>query len=103
MVDHPSGRLATSLIACGADPNLVEVEWDDLCKENVLTFSDRTISELSLGRLAGLTLLFPSRFTFATDDLQDAFRALVQKATAATRVVAMVRVQPNYGYGWTDG
>ena len=82
---------------------MVSVERDDLCQQDVLSFSGAEISKLSLDRLAKLALLWPSRFVFATDDLQDEFEQSVRKSVAVARGSEILKVQPIHGYGWTDG
>lgn len=79
MGDRPHGLLAEALASCGVDPAQVDVEWDALCQEDALTFSGVQFSEDTLARLAELFLTFPSRFVFASDDLQDAFEHMVRK------------------------
>ena len=37
MDHHSDGPLIEALAKCGVDPALVEVEWDELCQEEVLT------------------------------------------------------------------
>jgi hypothetical protein len=82
MGDRPNKLLAEGLASCGVDPNDVDVEWDSLCQEDALTFSGLQFSEDTLRRLAELYLTFPSRFVFASDDLQDAFEHMVRKTPA---------------------
>ncbi|MGH6978282.1 MAG: hypothetical protein ACRED4_03165, partial [Brevundimonas sp.] len=77
MSEHPTGLLEDALSACGVDPRFVEIEWDDLCQEDVLTFAGDHHPDTTLNRLADLSLTFPSRFVFATDALQDSFERMV--------------------------
>jgi len=63
----------------------VNVEWDALCQEDALTFWDMQFSEDTLARLAELYLTFPSRFAFASDDLQDAFEHSVRTRPSMLR------------------
>lgn len=86
MGDHPTGPLADALMSCGMKPEDVKVEWDDLCREYVLTFAAAGIPDAVLLDLADLHLSFPSRFVFASEELDDAFRRLV---SASPRMVAL--------------
>lgn len=86
MGDHPTGPLADALMSCGIKPEDVKVEWDDLCQEDVLTFAAANIPDAVLVDLADLYLSFPSRFVFASEELDDAFQRLV---SASPRMVAL--------------
>ena len=77
MSEHPTGLLADVLSACGVDARCVEIEWDDLCQEDALTFAGDHHPDTTLNRLADLSLTFPSRFVFATDAPQDSFERMV--------------------------
>lgn len=77
MTEHPTGTLADALSACGVDLRQVEIEWDELCQEDVLTFADKAYSERTMKGLADVYFTFPSRFVFATDALQAAFERTV--------------------------
>jgi hypothetical protein len=76
--DHP--LLAYALRKCGVDPDLVEVEWDDLCQEDVLTFACPQLSSRAVEGLADLYLTFPSRFVFASEEVQEAFERAVRNS-----------------------
>lgn len=82
MGHRPEGLLAEALSSCGVDPDQVDVEWDALCQEHALTLSRTEVPEETLARLAELYLTFPSRFVFASDDLQNAFEEQVRKTPA---------------------
>jgi hypothetical protein len=86
MADRPDGLLADALAACGVDPKLVEIETDDLCQEDVLTIAGVSHSDTTLACLADLYLTFPSRFVFATTDLQETFERLVMNAPAMLKM-----------------
>lgn len=86
MGNPPHRLLADALTACGVEPKLVEVEWDSLCQEDVLTFSGSQFSDETLSSLADLYLRFPSRFVFASDGLQEAFESAVEKTPAMARL-----------------
>jgi hypothetical protein len=86
MGDHPTGPLVDALMSCGIKPEDVKVEWDDLCQEDVLTFAAANIPDAVLVDLADLYLSFPSRFVFASEELDDAFQRLV---SAHPRMVAL--------------
>jgi hypothetical protein len=77
--------LVEALAKCGVDVAFVEMEWDDLCQEDVLTFSSAHFSNETLARLADLFLKFPSRFVFPSVDLQNAFDRIAAK-TLATHI-----------------
>lgn len=77
MGTRPTGALADALVACGVSLDYVEVEWDELCQEDVLTFAGDGFPSQVLERLAELYLTFPSRFEFAADDLNSAFARAV--------------------------
>lgn len=83
---HPTGGLADALISCGIKPDDVKVDRDDLCQEDVLTFSTTNIPNAVLIELADLHLSFPSRFVFASEELADAFQGIV---SASPRIVAL--------------
>jgi hypothetical protein len=72
--------LNEALVACGVDPKQVDVTWDDLCQEEVLTFEDPSFPDAVLENLAEFNLTFPSRFVFANDELQAAFERLVSQS-----------------------
>ena len=76
---HPTGPLADALMSCGIEPDEVKVEWDDLCQEDVLTFAAVNIPNAVLIELADLYLSFPSRFVFASEELDDAFQRTVSE------------------------
>src|SRR4051812_40640173 len=76
------GPLVEALARCGIDAALVEMEWDDLCREEVVTFSGAHYSHETLARLADLYLTFPTRFVFPSDDLQNAFDRAVLNTPA---------------------
>ncbi len=86
MGDHPIDPLADALMSCGIKPEDVKVDRDDLCQEDVLTFSAANIPDAVLIRLADLYLSFPSRFVFASEELDDAFQRIV---SASPRMVAL--------------
>lgn len=86
MGDHPTGRLADALMSCGIKPEDVKVDWDDLCQEDVLTFAAANIPNAVLVELADLYLSFPSRFVFASEELDDTFQCIV---SASPRMVAL--------------
>jgi len=74
---HPTGDLADALISCGIKPVEVKVEWDADCQEDVLTFSASKIPNAALIDLADLYLSWPSRFVFASEDLEKAFQDIL--------------------------
>jgi hypothetical protein len=86
MGDHPTGGLADALISCGIVPEDVKVDRDDLCQEDIITFSAADIPTTVLTALADLYLSFPSRFVFASEELDDAFQGIV---SASPRMVAL--------------
>lgn len=86
MSDHPTGPLADALLSCGIKPEDVKVDRDDLCQEDVLTFAGANISKAVLIELADLYLSFPSRFVFASEELDDAFQRIV---SASPKMVAL--------------
>lgn len=86
MGDHPTGWLADALVSFGIKPEDVQVEWDDLCREDVLTFASANIPDAVLVDLVDLYLSLPSRFVFASEELDDAFQRLV---SASPRMVAL--------------
>jgi hypothetical protein len=96
---HPTGGLADALISCGIAPENVEVEWDDLCQEDVLTFSAKSIPDEVLVNLAELYLSCPSRFVFASEDLEDTFQVLVSKSP---RMVALRDQLRNQQQEWLE-
>lgn len=77
MGDHPTGPLADALMSCGIQPGDVKIDWDDLCQEDVLTFAAANIPDAVLIELADLYLSFPSRFVFASEELDNAFQRTV--------------------------
>ncbi|WP_312595036.1 MULTISPECIES: hypothetical protein [Brevundimonas] len=83
---HPTGDLADALISCGIKPVDVKVEWDADCQEDVLTFSAAKIPNGVLIDLADLYLSFPTRFVFASEDLETAFQGILSKSP---RLVAL--------------
>lgn len=93
MHTRPEGMLAEALTKCGVCADAVAVEWDDLCQENVLSFSGDEFSRASLACLAELFLTFPSRFVFASDELQTAFDDAVGQSPAMLTQVAAGRVR----------
>ena len=54
MDQRSDGPLVEALARCGIDAALVEMEWDDLCREEVITFSGARFSHETLARLADL-------------------------------------------------
>lgn len=86
MAIHPTGGLADALISCGIRPEDVKLDRDDLCQEDVLTFSAPNLPSSVLVDLAELYLSFPSRFVFASDALDEAFQRVV---SASPRMVAL--------------
>ncbi|WP_271144956.1 hypothetical protein [Brevundimonas sp. NIBR10] len=85
--------MADALIACGVNPEEVDVERDDLCREDVLTFSTTDFSKANLDGLAELYLSFPSRFVFASDDLDETFQAAVSQSPRILELQYRLRTQ----------
>jgi hypothetical protein len=74
---RPEGRLAKALLNCGANPELVDVEWDQDCQEDIITFQGDPLPGATLAKLAWLYLSGASQFVFPSADEQEAFeRAL---------------------------
>ena len=88
---HPENQLADALIACGVNPEEVDVERDDLCQEDVLIFSETDFSHANLVCLAELYLSFPSRFVFASDDLDETFQTIVSQSPRILELQGQLR------------
>lgn len=97
MCAHPTGDLADALISCGIKPVEVKVEWDADCQEDVLTFSASKIPNAALIGLADLYLSWPSRFVFASEDLEKAFQDILSKLP---RLVALRDQALNQQHEW---
>lgn len=70
----------------GVKPEDVKVDWDDLCQEDVVTFAAASIPNAVLIELADLYLRFPSRFVFASEDLDGVFQGIV---SASPKMIAL--------------
>jgi len=96
---HPTGGLADALGLCGVNYEEVKLERDELCQEDVLTFSATDLSDEVLTLLADLYLSFPSRFVFSSDELEDAFERIVSQSP---RMVALREQAANQQRAWLE-
>lgn len=76
--------MAEALVSCGIDPLAVDVEWDGLCQEHVLTFKDQSYPAETLEALVELSLTFSSRIVFGSRALQETYEKALM---ASPRVV----------------
>lgn len=79
--------LAEALADCGVAAQDVEIEWDDLAQDFVVSFTSEQAPDPDLDRLAALCLRFGSRFVFPNPELQAAFDRSVRASPVMARLL----------------